>query len=272
MTHSFSMSAPWRERAKGAVPQVIHVARLGRMMANQIRYPVAATCLDWQGKVIGGPFRGMRYPRSGIGSFFEILGTYEQCLIPLIEEIIERQPKTIIDVGAGYGYYALGFARRCPTSKVIAYEMDATRAGLIRKYSRLNRLDSQVEVRGECTLDSLAADLSDHPGPLVFMDVEGAEDFLLRPDQVPPMRHTEIVVELHEMYAPGVTARLRERFADTHRDTMIRQTPIQLMETLDAADSLKKLIKTYWSRMTREARAFEMAWLHLAPRTLASTD
>ena len=263
------MSAPWRERAKHAIPQIVHLARFGRLMANQVRYPIVGTCLDWGGMIIGGPFRGMRYPRSGIGNYFEVIGTYEQCLIPLVEQIIQRQFRVIIDVGACYGYYALGFAKRCPAARVIAYELDATRQDLIRKYARWNKLEARVDVRGECTTADLDADLSDGHGALVFMDVEGAEDALLHPDKAPGLRRAEIVVELHEMFVPGVTGRLSDRFAETHRSTLIRQTPSELTKALDAPDTVNRLLRSYWNRMTTEDRATEMAWLHFVPRAPA---
>jgi predicted O-methyltransferase YrrM len=168
----------------------------------------------------------------------------------LIEDIVERRPRTIIDVGACYGYYALGFAKRCPATNVIAYELDPTHRNIIRKYSRLNRIASQVEVRGECTVASLAADLSQRPGSLVFMDVEGAEDALLCPDQAPGLRHAEIVVELHEMFVPGITTRLLNQFAETHRGRLIRQTRSEITGALDTASTVGKLIYSYWPRMT----------------------
>ncbi|MBV8614607.1 MAG: hypothetical protein JOY66_12695, partial [Acetobacteraceae bacterium] len=172
------MSAPWRERAKHAIPQVVHLARFGRLMANQVRYPIVGTCLDWGGTIIGGPFRGMCYPKSGIGNYFEVVGTYEQCLIPLVEQIIQRQPTVIINIGACCGYYALGFAKCCPATRVVAYELDPTRQGLIRKYARRNNLEARVEVKGECTTADLDANLPNGRGALVFMNVEGAEDAL----------------------------------------------------------------------------------------------
>src|SRR5689334_18924435 len=140
----FGHQPEWKETLKRALPPLVHVARFGRLMANQVRYPVAATVLDWNGRIIDGPFRGMRYARSGKGNFAETLGTYEQCLAPVIEHVIQKQPSVIVDIGAAYGYYALGFAYRCPASHIIAYEMDPTRADLIRKYRRVNRLKSRL--------------------------------------------------------------------------------------------------------------------------------
>src|SRR3984957_13370423 len=171
-----------KETIKHVMPQLVHLVRLGRLMANQVRYPVAATMLDWRGTIVDGPFMGMRYVRSGMAKFAQVLGTYERSLIPVVERVIEQRPRVIIDVGAAYGYYALGFAWRCPGAHVIAYELDRTRLDLMRKYRRLNRLDDRVETRSECTVTSLDEDLQRSPGAFVFMDAEGAEDELLRPE------------------------------------------------------------------------------------------
>jgi hypothetical protein len=50
----------WKETIKRLMPQLVHQARFGRLMTNQVRYPVAATMLDWHGTVRNSPFMGMR--------------------------------------------------------------------------------------------------------------------------------------------------------------------------------------------------------------------
>ena len=263
-----SQMSSLRGSIKRKFPQLVQAVWLGRLVKNQIKYPVVATVLDWPGKIAGGPFKGMRFPRSGGSShYYEVLGVYEQCLAPLVEDIIRRQPKVIIDVGASWGYYALGFAYRCPTTKVIAYEMDASRADILRKFRWLNGLMERVEIQGECTVQRLREDLAQAPGALIFMDVEGAEDILLRPDHLAELRDAEIVVELHEMFAPGIGNRLKERFAATHILTIIPQTPSRQLERLDAPAN--RLLRFYWNSMTNEHRAEDMAWMHLVPNAAA---
>jgi hypothetical protein len=255
------MSAPWREAFKGRVPAIVHAARAARLVLHQFKYPVAATILDIRGRITGGPFRGLRYPRSGIGNFHDILGTYECWLVPAIEAAIARNPSIIVDVGAAYGYYALGFARRLPGSHVIAYEMDPTRADLIRKYKRINRIDS-LEIRGACTQESLGRDLALAPDALVFMDVEGAEDLLLRPDRIAGLRHAEIIVETHETFVPGIVELLRERFASTHDQYAITNTAPQAPAEIDCPGSF--FIRAQWRRMAQNL-AERMVWLHFVP-------
>lgn len=253
-----------KETIKHVMPQLVHLVRLGRLMANQVRYPVAATTLDWRGTIVDGPFMGMRYVRSGMAKFAQVLGTYERSLIPVVERVIEQRPRVIIDVGAAYGYYALGFAWRCPGSQVIAYELDNTRLDLIRKYCGLNAVEDHVETRSECTVASLAQDLRRSPGAFLFMDAEGAEDALLQPD-IGNIEQSEMLIELHEMFAPGVTRRLRDRFARTHMSSVIPQAAIQAQP-----NDANWFIRLFWRELNREDRGEPMTWLHLVPRVMAS--
>lgn len=81
----------------------------------------------------------------------------------MIEQVIARKPDLIIDVGAARCYYLMGLAMRCPSGRVIAYEMDRTRFDLVQKHNRINKLSHQVELR-------------DTNYPFILMDVEGADD------------------------------------------------------------------------------------------------
>src|SRR5947209_15685441 len=78
--------------------------------------------------VQNGPFTGMQYVERSIGSSLmpKLLGSYEANLQPVIEEIIRRAPATIVNVGCGEGYYAVGLARRLPHARVYAFEADPT--------------------------------------------------------------------------------------------------------------------------------------------------
>ena len=62
--------------------------------------------------VRAGPFAGLTYPRSAVlqmPSFTSRLaGTYESELHPVIETLVRSQPRLLINLGAGDGYYAVG--------------------------------------------------------------------------------------------------------------------------------------------------------------------
>ncbi len=256
----------FRESCKQAMPHLVHVFRLGRLLKNQLKFPVAAAILDWEGRVHDGPFAGLRFPRSGTGNFAEMLGTYELSLTPVIERVISRNPELIIDVGAAWGYYAMGFAMRCPTAKVIAYEMDQTRADLMQKYIGINRLRPHIEVRGLCTVETLKADLVRQERPFLLMDVEGAEEFLLRPD-IPGIERTEMVVELHEIFVPGITQQLAERFSSTHAIHLIEQADLSCHRpSPELLETISPFVLRFWGRLIKEDRKQPMTWMHLVPR------
>src|SRR4051794_38235977 len=68
--------------------------------------------------VVGGPFEGMSYVGNSHGSAWcpKILGTYEREIRSAVDEIAAREFPNIVNIGAAEGYYAVGLARRCPSS------------------------------------------------------------------------------------------------------------------------------------------------------------
>jgi len=249
---------------KDRYPLLVPLVRAGRLVLNQFRYPGLATALDLHGQVMAGPFKGLRLRCSGISfDYFEALGVHEQCLYPVIEDVIARQPEVVINVGAAFGYYALGFARRLPGARVVAFELDESRAAFIRRWAQRNRLGARVSVRGLCTLEELQACLTLWPGAFVLMDIEGAEDALLDPEAVPGLRKAKILVEVHENFVPGVTGRLKRRFEATHDIALVRHQPNQKLEDYGWADWL---VRRYWDRAAAGEHDGEMAWLHMRPK------
>src|SRR5438445_9468790 len=79
-----------------------------------------------RGRVIAGPFQGLTYVSTARGSSIgpKLLGTYEIELREVVEEIIRRGYKTIINIGAGEGYYGVGLAKRMPDARVICFDAE----------------------------------------------------------------------------------------------------------------------------------------------------
>ncbi len=77
-------------------------------------------------RVRAGPFAGMRYVDTSVGSCFipKLLGTYERELASKVEWICRQQPELVVDIGAAEGYYAIGLAMRIPAARVVAFELD----------------------------------------------------------------------------------------------------------------------------------------------------
>lgn len=168
--------------------------------------------------IAGGPFKGMKYiAESTCGAILpKMLGTYELELQPLVEKAVATGPDLVVDVGSAEGYYAVGMARRLPASRIVCFDVDRYARHLLKDLAGRNGMGERVEIRGECSPETLGPLLASASRPLVICDCEGYEDVLLDPSRCPDLAGAWIVVELHEFARPGVSARLRERFAETH--------------------------------------------------------
>jgi hypothetical protein len=122
----------WNERLKNSVSVLIHPIRVARWLSYQYEYPGTAWRIQSaaKGSVMAGPFKGMRIPAWQHRSYSDLLGVFEHDIAPVIEDVIARKPRKIINVGSAYGYYALGLARRLPEAEILAYEIDKTRVRL----------------------------------------------------------------------------------------------------------------------------------------------
>src|SRR5581483_851837 len=74
--------------------------------------------------VQSGPFAGLRLPemaaREQLGPF--LLGTYESEIAAAWELVLAGSYPQIVDIGAAFGYYAVGLARRYPAAAVVAFD------------------------------------------------------------------------------------------------------------------------------------------------------
>lgn len=208
--------------------------------------------------VTDGPFRGLQYPPGWADSRFEkIIGAYEAELHPLLESLCAQSFTDIVNIGAAEGYYAVGLARRISGAIVHAFEMEPGRRQMCQAMAELNGVAARVRVLGAATASALS-ELKLGPRVLVVCDCEGAERELLQPAAAPWLRAAELLVEVHEFMAPGVSDALRRRFADTHA--------LQVIPTAGLAYArypiLRRLTFAEIHAMVGEERAQLMDWFH----------
>lgn len=168
--------------------------------------------------VAAGPFKGMKFlSQSAEGCHLpKLLGIYEFELHNFVRTIATRAYANIINVGCAEGYYAVGFKRMCPETRIVACDTDARAREACQALARTNGVE--VDVKGHFA----SADFSDWSGKtLVWCDIEGAELELLDPARAPGLAGMDIVVELHpSKSAPDIRA-LPSRFESTHDITLI---------------------------------------------------
>jgi hypothetical protein len=180
--------------------------------------------------VICGPFAGMAYGDDVAGSAYvaKLVGSYEQELHAVIEEIIIDPPSTIVDIGCAEGYYAVGFARRLTSTAVYAFDTDLNAREYCKDLATRNRVRERVHIGGTCDHSTLAtmAALS----AFIFCDCEGYEVELLDLSKVPDLAKCDLLVELHDFIDPTISIRLLERFKSTHKIKLIDTVPRHVLD------------------------------------------
>jgi hypothetical protein len=165
--------------------------------------------------VQGGPFAGLRLTAAThaeqIGPY--LLGVYESELDQAWDTVFAGTYSQIIDIGAKFGYYAVGLATRYPTAHVVAFDTDWWARRAVREMAAANGVGN-VEVKGFCGPDWLAHHTDE--AAFIISDCEGYEDVLFNPKSIPALRTATLIIETHDCFVPGVSDRLRAAFAESH--------------------------------------------------------
>jgi hypothetical protein len=214
-----------------------------------------------------GLFEGMDYiVNAAEGALLpRLLGVYERELAPDLRAFAAEGLEHVIDVGCAEGYYAVGLARLMPEVTVNAYDIEETarrRCGLL---AEANGVADRVVIREEFRGEDFET-FRDRGRVLVFIDAEGFEDDILRPDLYPALAGFNLLVETHPGIRKGVTERLIERFTATHDIKRIdpgvekADMPVQL-----STRSHLDMMLACW-----EWRAGPTPWLIMRPKASAS--
>ena len=170
-------------------------------------------------EIMSGPFKGMRYGDFSYNSALipKLLGTYEADLHGWVGEALTAGYDAVINIGCAEGYYAVGFAHANPAIDVVAFDTSSEALDMMSKLAALNGLQDRVRVADARTPAELESVLRRYKRPLLFIDIEGAEDELLDLRRAPALASADMIIETHDGYNFGVTRRLIERFWPTHR-------------------------------------------------------
>lgn len=205
-------------------PSVENLTEILRLMAKWRNTILSNTVVKKLGPVVqSGPFEGMKYlsvSSEGAGAA-RLLGSYESCLHPIIEEICARAYRQILDVGCAEGYYAVGLARRMPLAKIIARDTNPIARKKCAQLAELNGVSGQMTIGPEVTHDDF--DICTATKTLVVCDIEGGEAQLLDPNLAPGLIAADILVEVHDCYVAGLSAQLAKRFEASHHIQIINR-------------------------------------------------
>ncbi len=220
-------------------------------------------------RISGGPFNGMRYVATAVGSAFypKLIGIYERELVPVVERICKMRPSHVVDIGAAEGYYAVGLLLTGAVPRVTAFEETSAGRELIGQMARANGVEGRLTVAGRCDPESLGKVLSTLTPPVVIIcDVEGYEAQLMDPERVPGLERASILVELHEFAQRGISRRVRERFETTHDIEEIQETPRSSSDLPYWTPYSRLFPARYIQTVISEYRPERMNWFWMTPK------
>lgn len=196
--------------------------------ARQVEQLILQYAADGQVAVVqNGVFKGLRLalPVHAGHALPMMTGSYEAELHPYIAAAIKRGYPHVVNIGCGDGYYLVGMARQMPQSQFFGHDLNPAAQEGCRVTAINNNVAERVTVGGLFNGD----DFAQHPAgqTLIICDIEGGEDALLDPARYPALKGHDLIVELHEMCSPGVTQRVRQRFAATHDIMTVDHAPKQ---------------------------------------------
>lgn len=248
---------------KAPVPSEPQLNQMLRVLAIWRSRGLAAAYIRQHGsRILQGPFAGMEYvSRATEGALTpRLLGAYESELHPALARFAAEAPDCVIDVGCAEGYYAVGLARLMPQATIYAYDIDPAARAACTELASLNGVSHRVVI-GE-RFEPTGFEAFAGRRCLVMVDIEGAEDDLLRPDLSPALAGMNLIVETHDVYRPGVLERLLERFSPTHDIERLDQQPktMPLPDWMGSLGHLDQLLAVW------EFRVRPTPWLVMTPK------
>jgi hypothetical protein len=221
-----------------------------------------------------GPSKGLYFGASYLDkdvALAALLGTYEIELHPIFEKLRLRGFRRLVDVGAAEGFYAVGLLRHWPGLEVVGFEMNAVQRDRALTLARENGVAERFVLKGFCDAAALREFGDGLSQSLLIVDVEGYEKELLDPSLVPALRHTTMLVEVHDCFVPGCTEAIKQRFSGTHHITEVsmarrepKDYPFEGWVKRSAAMALAL------STVMADGRTEVNGWLFLEPKSQAS--
>ena len=253
------------QEASGDASEQAQLNNALRLVSKWRSVLIQNTLLQQQGtKVMQGPLAGMDFlSQSAEGCHIaKLLGCYEQPLQPFIEEAINIAYPILLNIGCAEGYYAVGMARRMPSTQVLAFDLNPKAQDVCTALAQKNGVADKVKVGSIFKPEDFERYANQKV--LVLCDIEGAERELLNPEVSPALKSMDLIVESHECLIPGITQNLINRFNVSHQITLVQDNGQRQLK--DAPPWFNNLAHLDQLLATWEWRSGATPWLVMKAR------
>lgn len=133
----------------------------------------------------------------------------------MVDAIVQRQRKSIIELGASEDNCKVGVALRLPSVQNVAFEMDATAKQDLENLAFLNKVLRRMEIKGYCDTMYLRGMQVYKADRVIISDVEGFEILLFDLKANPHLSHTPHLLEFHDFILARTSETLLRRIQHT---------------------------------------------------------
>jgi len=247
--------------SKFSVEFLIHKRRirlsksLSRQMNNTVGY---------------GPFSGLIltdyiWNRVNVGN--RLLGLYEKEVLQSLYKV-PASHKTLVDMGAADGYFAIGCLIANMFNKVYCFESSPDAQKKLFDNASLNHVQDRIEIFGLATkkfpfeLQGKGVDISKC---VVLCDIEGGEFEVFDENTLKALKGAVIIIEIHDWHKNGIGgySRLRERVGKYFNITTLTTGSRDLSPFTEVA----KLSDNDRWLLCSEGRNYLTTWLRLDPKS-----
>ena len=262
----FAVANFFRRRMAADHAIYLHRRRLAAQINNLFRSTVAY-----------GPFKGLKFSTAnnmwGDERGAMILGLYEQEVLESLARIPKDKYKTIADLGAADGYYAIGSLVSNMFDVAYAFEASEDRRKAILENAVLNGVADRIHIRGLADRSFYKLIPTDVlAGSVILVDIEGAEFELFDREVFSALRNSVIIIEVHDDSEDRL-ALLKNSAAEFFNICEMTTT----VRDMSKFDELRKFSDTDRWLLCSEGRPERMVWFRLDPKpspnfAIASTD
>jgi hypothetical protein len=218
-----------------------------------------------------GPFSGLKlsknpwWGKSDLGSM--CLGLYEEEVLNVFFSGKFHGRKTLIDIGAADGYYAIGLLKSKKVEKAICYELSQIGQDTILSNWKLNCEPGEIEINGDVFENFIHKNSSlDFSECIAIVDIEGAEFSFLNNDVLAFMKKSYILIEIHN-WVPDFITKYSSFLLDANK-----YFDIEILERTDRNTMKFQELRSFTDDnrllVTSESRPCSMRFLLLSPKNM----
>ena len=224
-------------------------------------------------KVMSGKYKNTHLENISHWSKFDyapkLLGLYEEQIQNLIVDIQKKKNlKTLINIGCGDGYHALGLVKNKFFDKSICYEISLEARNILETNIKKNNLYEKFIIRKEANIDEIKKDLQKLKSEetLFLIDIEGTEFTLFKDEDLNFLKKSYLVIEDHNFFIKD--NELKEKFyLSLHKFfnvVFIENGPRNPF--IIQNDFLEQLNDDSRFLLLSEGRPQKMRWIFLSPK------